>query len=510
SGNNEEDLLNIIKTVINNRIKCHADFSQLKDQPTEFKLRPNQQDAVEKTIERWKIATNTTDESKSVRQFLWNAKPRFGKTLSAYSFAQRIQAKKILIITQRTSISDSWHKDYYDWIKDNTDYKFGSSKENILKSDGRILHTAISKSNSEKLAKKPEEKLIFYISFSDIKGKTKNEFKSNNKWLFETDWDLFIVDETHEGSDTDKAVEVFDNLNTSFTLHLSGTPFKKIARKAFNAKNTYTWSYSDEQEYKNNWDYTTGENPYAEMPRLSIFTYQMSQTLRQIAQSDEFSFDFAEFFKNDGSKFIHESEINQFLDNLSAQHTSDVRDNSAQYYPFADSTTREQLRHTFWLLPQKGGVKMCELLKSHLKHHPYFKDYRVIMAAGDGDEDRSKSDKALNEVHDAIGENPWQTKTITLSCGQLTTGITVAPWTAVLMLNNLTSPALYLQAAFRGQNPWRYEVDGEINNKSDCFVFDFAPDRILKIVDEYANLDVERHIDRERKNNIKKLINYLS
>jgi superfamily II DNA or RNA helicase len=506
----QNDLLESIKGVVKSRINCTEDFEQLKNTGKVFKLRPNQQAAVDTTFERWKIAQSDKSNLASINQFLWNAKPRFGKTLTAYEFAQKIEAKKILIITQRTSISDSWHKDYYQWVRDKTQYKFGSSKSNQLKGGGgRIIHTALSKSESMKIAADPEENLIFYISFADIKGKSESEFKNNNKWIFETNWNLFIIDETHEGSETEKAIEVFENLNTDFTLHLSGTPFKKIVGKDFNDKNTYTWSYADEQEYKNEWDYTNGENPYAEMPKLNIFTYQMSLDLRRACQSEEYSFDFAEFFKNDGEKFYHETEILQFLDNLASNEKSDVKDKSAQFYPFADPKTRNELRHSFWLLPMKGGINMTRLLKQLLKGHEYFKDYEVIMAAGSGDDDRNKSDKALHEVEAKIGSQPWKTKTITLSCGQLTTGITVAPWTAVLMLNNLSSPSQYLQAAFRSQNPWRYEIDEKIYNKTDCYVFDFAPDRILKIIDDYANLDVTRRENETRKNNVKKLINYL-
>ncbi len=506
----QSDLLNAIKEVIENRISCIGDFAQLKDRPTQFKLRPNQQQAVDETYERWQIAKDNGSNLSTINQFLWNAKPRFGKTLTAYEFAKKIQARKVLIVTQRTAISDSWHKDYYDWIKDSTDYKFGSSKQNQLKNDNdNIIHTALGKSDSAQLASNLDEHLIFYISFADIKGKSEHEFKASNQWVFDTSWDLFIIDETHEGSETDKAIDVFEHLNTGFTLHLSGTPFKKIVSKDFNAKNTYTWSYADEQERKNNWDYANGENPYAEMPKLNIFTYQLSPELRNVCKSEDFSFDFNEFFKNNGERFTHEAEINQFLDNLSAEQNTDVADATAQYYPFADSKTRDELRHTFWLLPQYGGVKMTELLKKLLKQHSYFKDHEIIMAAGDGDDDRPKSDKALQEVHRKIGDKPWQTKTITLSCGQLTTGVTVAPWTAVLMLNNLSSPSLYLQAAFRSQNPWRYEIDGTTYNKTDCYVFDFAPDRILKIVDDYANLDVTRSTNATRKQNIRKLINYL-
>ena len=346
----QNKLLESIKSVIIDRVNCEGDFEQLRHAPTEFTLRPNQQEAVNTTFARWQVAQKSDSSRATINQFLWNAKPRFGKTLTAYEFAKKIGAKKVLIVTQRTAISDSWHKDYHDWIRDSTNYKFGSSKQNQLKNKyGHIVHTALNKNDSAKLARDPDEDLIFYISFADIKGKKEKEFKANNGWIFDTNWDLFIIDETHEGSETDKAIEVFEKLSTDFTLHLSGTPFKKIISKDFNEKNTYTWSYADEQERKNSWDYSNGDNPYAEMPKLNIFTYQLSSELRKVCASEDYSFDFNEFFKNNGEQFIHEAEINQFLDNLSAEQGADVHDASAQYYPFADAKTREQLRHTFWL-----------------------------------------------------------------------------------------------------------------------------------------------------------------
>jgi hypothetical protein len=237
----------------------------------------------------------------------------------------------------------------------------------------------------------------------------------------------------------------------------------------------------------------------------------LSSELRRVAQSEEYSFDFNEFFKNDGERFLHEDDIKEFLDKLSQTH-ADNDDTTVQYYPFADAQTRDALRHTFWLLPQNGGVNMTKLLKKLLNEHAYFKDYDIIMAAADGDDDRAKSDSALDEVLRKIGNKPYETKTITLSCGQLTTGITVEAWTAVLMLNNLKTPEQYLQAAFRSQNPWSYELHGETKNKTDAYVFDFAPDRVLKIVDEYANVDVASpHIEnRKRESNIKILLNHLS
>jgi hypothetical protein len=235
----------------------------------------------------------------------------------------------------------------------------------------------------------------------------------------------------------------------------------------------------------------------------------MSDELKAVASSDDYkySFDFTEFFKISGGKFVHEAEINSFLDKLASQENRPDDDETVQYYPFADRDTRDVLRHTFWLLPGKGGIKIANTLKTLLQNHPVFgTEYKIISAVGTGDIDR-QNESALREVNRTIGNQPWQTKTITLSCGQLTTGVTVKPWTGVLMLNNLKSPSRYLQAAFRAQNPWSYEIDGESYNKTDCYVFDFAPDRTLEIVKQYAvKLDTGGGTTG---NKIKKLLNSL-
>ena len=488
------------KAVIYDRIECRDQFTRLREMATDFKLRPSQQSAVDQTYDWW--------QSQHDRKYLWNAKPRFGKTLTAYEFARRIKAKRILVVTHRTAISDSWFSDYEQWIKNKTNYLFGSAKNNVTKTiEGNIKGRALTTAEACQAITNNQE-LIYYISLSDIKGKdeTKAEFKHKNKWLFDTEWDLFIIDEAHEGIQTDKFDAVFDNLQTDFTLHLSGTPFKAIASHKF-GQNIYNWTYADEQEAKATWDSTDEENPYADMPTMNIFTYQLSDELKKIASSDDFSFDFAEFFKVKGNKFEHEDDIILFLDKL-AKTDDHLDDSIEQYYPFADKDTRDILRHTFWLLPGQGGIKIANTLKPLLQNHPVFKNYEIISAVSNGDIER-QNETALKEVQRRITTAPWQTKTITLSCGQLTTGVTVREWTGVLMLNNLKSPEQYLQAAFRSQNPWAYEVNGEPFNKTDCYVFDFAPDRILKIVAEYADKLITGG-DRTREQKIKVLLNFLS
>ena len=518
------------RRVIENRIYCRFEFAYHKDEQIEFKLRPNQEAAVEKTYRRWEISKQHPEDDK-LKEFLWNAKPRFGKTITAYEFAKKIEARKVLIITQRTAISDSWFNDYNKFLKGRqTGYIFGSSKENVKEDNENTKSKAHSKKEiREALKDNEDQKIIFYISFSDIKGKDESgNFKKNNAWIFEIDWDLLIIDETHEGSLTDKAKKVYEGLNYGFLLHLSGTPFKRIEMGGYSEKNSYSWSYTDEQYEKENWDYSRGKNPYEEMPRLNIYAYQLSLALRRVAISDEKSFDFREFFKitsnkNLGDSFVHDVEIDLFLDNLCSATNKDNLE-GYQTFPFGNEELRDSLRHTFWLLPKDRRI--VRLLGEKLKKHHFFKDYKIIVATGSDDKEAPQdSMKALRELRKKIGEEPHKTKTITLSLGMLTTGVTVKEWTAVLMLNDAKSAEQYIQASFRAQTPWKYQLlNGEIYKgkdqkneevktytKENAYVFDFSPDRVLEIIPEYANLEATgaTKTAEEQKRNLNKLRNFL-
>ncbi|MDR2585342.1 MAG: Eco57I restriction-modification methylase domain-containing protein [Prevotellaceae bacterium] len=461
-----------------------------------FMLRKEQQEAVDVTKEYWEKCQTKTDIQP---EFLWNAKPRFGKTLTSYEFAKSIGAKRILIVTNRPAISDSWYADFKKFIKPSTDYIFASS-ESVARNNREILtRTDILTQNLVR------ENLIYFISLQDIKGQSReselsavNEYKQRNQWLFElkAPWDLLIIDESHEGVDTSKSFHVLTNLNYNFALHLSGTPFKAIQTAKFNGSQIYNWSYSDEQNAKANWNILDGDNPYAILPKLNVFTYQLSRALELSAEQakdegSEYAFDLGEFFRVVSNEFAYRAEVVKFLDHLC---------NPLFEYPFSKSEYLASLRHTFWLLP---GVKECEQMKKLLNDHPFFKEYKVVMAAGSGDEDRITK-TALEEVRRRISDNPLKTKTITLSCGQLTTGVTVPAWTAVMMLNNCKSPSLYMQSAFRSQNP--FEFAGQM--KTDCFVFDFAPDRILQTIADFAdNMHANSAEPRELK--VKTLLNFL-
>ena len=514
------DLQTIIDAIEKYKMEAYEDQT---GKIVQFTLRKEQSDAVSVTHDYYDECLEKQNLEPS---FLWNAKPRFGKTLTAYCFASEIQARKVLIVTNRPAIADSWYTDFC---------KFGFADNNQNDGKFRWVFTASDavKANlgsstiytrDDQLANPilRERNTVHFISLQDIKGLEKDEdgtntqeFKTKNKWLFDLNWDLVIIDESHEGIDTRRAFKVFDKINTTFTLHLSGTPFKALASNKFSSKQIYNWSYTDEQFAKENWPIEDDTNPYAELPKMHILTYQLSRALELTAEEakseeSEFAFDLGEFFRvatiNGKDQFAHEDEVRLFIKNLS---------NPKYEYPFSNPEYRESLRHTFWLLPR---VKACEQMKQLLLEDKYFGSHYtkedIIVAAGDGDDDR-KAKTALEAVRKRIGEpgtskHPLETRTITLSCGQLTTGVTVPAWTAILMLNNCKSPAQYMQAAFRAQNPFKIATSGhECFMKESCFVFDFAPDRILQTLAEMADSINHGPGTQTREQKVKILINFL-
>ena len=485
----------------------------LKEINLDIKPRDEQQRAIQKTFNYWK------DSLKGKREFLWNAKPRFGKTLTSYWFMEKIEAKKVLVVTNRPAISDSWYEDYREFIQPKGLFKFGSTKDNKNTThEGHLKGRALNVVEA-KAAISNGKPTIFFISLQDIKGREADNpetFKAKNQWIFNESWDLFIIDESHEATETDKAHKLFKNLKTGFTLHLSGTPFKALADKKFNVDQIFNWTYEDEQSAKENWDPMDGENPYYELPKMNMFAYRLSSALNATVSDGEYAFDLNELFKTSQSKFVYEEMVLKFLDNMFG--ISSKNDQSVRPFPFADPQIRDELRHTFWLLP---GVSAVKALKKLMQEHgvkdstrKVFADYEIIDASAKGD-DEHEGKTALEKVKRIIGAkgNPLETKTITLSCGQLTTGVTIKPWTAVLMLygaeGGRTSATRYLQAAFRGQNPWRYkDKNGNDIIKENCYVFDFAPDRLLLIFQDYAKSVIGEGVDVKAK--VRKLLNFLT
>ena len=466
-----------------------------------YKLRDEQAEAVQKTVEYFTGRENA--------EFLWNAKPRFGKTLSAYDLCMKLGARNILIVTNRPAIANSWYSDYETFFGPQSGYLFVSNVDGIK--DRKFVY-----SQEEYLLKIDDNTkgCIEFVSLQDLKGSIYFGGRFDKLSELSTDkgltWDILIVDEAHEGVDTYKTDTAFNHIRRKWTLHLSGTPFKALANDKFPESAIYNWTYADEQKKKRDWDVSSEtENPYANLPRLSLFTYQMSDIVRDkvergIALADrgvvEYAFDLNEFFKTDESgKFIHDAEVDKFLDALTQQ----------EKFPFSTPELRDELKHTFWIL---NRVASARALAKKLQDHPIFKDYKVVPAVGDGKlDDDDENEASFDRVTRAIAEND---KTITLSVGQLTTGVTIPEWTAVLMLSNMASPALYMQAAFRAQNPCLFtDSDGNTYRKQNAYVFDFDPARTLTIFEKFANdLIPETSGDKgdfdSRKQHVRELLNF--
>lgn len=471
---------------------------------TQYKLRKEQEEAVQKALDYFR--------SHEKGEFLWNAKPRFGKTLSSYDLMRKLDAVNVLIVTNRPAIANSWYDDFEKFIEWQTDYKFvsesASLKDRPTFSQEEFKEEAIRPGNND-------IRRIVFISLQDLKGSS--YFGGGHeklKWVADATWDLLIIDEAHEGVDTFKTDVAFEKVKRRHTLHLSGTPFKQLANSKFGSDQIYNWSYTDEQGAKENWS-GDGYNPYSNLPKLNMFTYQMSpmilDELEQGANIEneegiDYAFDLNEFFATDESgRFIHEQDIKKWLDTLTTN----------EKYPFSTKALRDELKHTFWLL---NRVDSARALAKLLNDHPVFENYEVVLAAGDGKVDLldgAKNEEALHEVQKAIENYP---KTITISVGQLTTGVTVPEWSAVMMLSNVKSPALYMQAAFRAQNPHQW-VDRDtrgvetVYQKKNAYVFDFAPERTLTIIDEFANNLIASTAGgggttNEREQNIKRLLNF--
>lgn len=436
----------------------------------EYHLRDEQERAVQQTAEYAR--------SHPHGEYLWNAKPRFGKTLSSYDLCRKLGAQKILIVTNRPAIANSWYDDYVKFLGKDSGLCFISSVDTLQ----RKQHCLTRERYLTQLRTGGPKGFIEFVSLQDLKGSINFGGKYDKlNHVAELEWDILIIDEAHEGVDTVKTDVAFDHIKRKFTLHLSGTPFKAIANEKFPADAIFNWTYADEQQAKRDWDDPELPNPYADLPRLNMFTYKMSDIVEDEVkrgfdldgETVEYAFDLNEFFAtNANGYFIHNDDVDRFLDALTTQ----------KKFPFSTPELRDELRHTFWMLSRVDSAKA---LAKKLKHHPIFKDYEVVLAAGDGKlDDADESKKALEKVRDAI---KYHDKTITLSVGQLTTGVTVPEWTAVLMLSNMKSPALYMQAAFRAQNPCLFHIDGKYLRKENAYVFDFDPARTLTIFEEFAN-----------------------
>ena len=441
-------------------------------------------------------------ESTEKGEFLWNAKPRFGKTLAVYDLCLRMGAKAVLIVTNRPTIANSWYDDYCKFVGDEKGYRFVSETPALKGKLYVITYDQYSKTPGL-------EDYIEFLSLQDLKGSIYfGGTQDKLKHIRDNKWDILVVDEAHEGVDTTKTDVAFDRIARKHTIHLSGTPFKALANNKFSSDAIFNWTYADEQRAKREWpSESETPNPYAELPRLCMYTYQMSEMIRNVVKQgieidgepEEYAFDLNEFFAvRESGKFVHEDSVDRFLDALTTQ----------EKYPFSTDELRAELKHTFWLL---NRVESARSLAKKLKNHPVFSEYKIVLAAGDGrlDPDSEILD-SYKKVTDAIKEND---KTITLSVGQLTTGVTIPEWSAVLMLSNVSSPALYMQAAFRAQNPWLCLEGKSYRRKENAYVFDFDPARTLIIFEQFANdLNAEttggRGDSEARRENIRELLNF--
>ena len=423
-------------------------------------FRPEQREAIDKTLKQFKRGN----------QMLWNAKMRFGKTLSALQVVkERGDFLRVLILTHRPVVDAGWFEDFGKIFYDNDEYAYGS------KTNGDSF------TSLERRARLGECRYIYFASMQDLRGSelVGGNFDKNND-IFSTPWDLIIVDEAHEGTQTELGRAVMAELTKEKTkvLRLSGTPFNLL--DDYKEEEIFTWDYVMEQRAKAEWDLTHpgDHNPYAGLPRLNIYTYDLGRLMNQFADED-IAFNFREFFRiNDNGEFIHRSHVENFLNLL-------TKTDEESMYPFANKRYRDIFRHTLWMMP---GVKSAKALSSILRNHPVFGLFEVVNVAGDGEEEEA-NEEALRKVEKAIGPDPDKTRTITLSCGRLTTGVSVKPWTGVFMLSGSfnTAASTYMQTIFRVQTP--ATINGRV--KEDCYVFDFAPDRTLKVLAETAKISTK-------------------
>lgn len=485
-----------------------------------FGMRPEQQSAVEKTVDYFQNFVNDSLNHCKIPHFLWNAKMRFGKTFAAYQLAKRMGWKKVLVLTFKPAVQNAWeedlknHLDFQDWafVTEEKDWQMNANFPQIC-----------------------------FGSFQDYLGKSKvGGIKLKNEWVHAINWDCVVFDEYHYGAWRDKAKDLFADsdwekeqskqqqaeehdmeldspnyfdedllpITTEHYLYLSGTPFRAINSGEFIEEQIFNWTYSDEQKAKNAWE---GEdNPYLALPKMVMLTYQLPDEIREVALKGEFAeFDLNVFFsamgEGENAKFKYENEVQKWLDLIRGQLLSTTVDNlkmgaDRPPMPFSDANLLGSLLHTLWFLP---NVASCYAMRNLLAQpqNTFYHDYRIIVAAGNA---AGMGADALIPVKKAM-QDPLKTKTITLSCGKLTTGVSVAPWAGIFMLRNLASPETYFQAAFRVQTPWvLYGQDPNNPNaqcilKENCYVFDFAPDRALRQLADYSCQLNTESINPERK-----------
>ena len=470
----------------------------------DFKMRPEQSAAVEKTVRYYESAA----KEKRIRRtpkFLWNAKMRFGKTFASYQLAKRLGAKRVLVLTFKPAVQSAWRED----LMTHVDFEGWQFVCRGQRPGDPTADEQYAKANK----KKP---IVCFGSFQDFLGYNRETggIKTTNEWVHEINWDLVVFDEYHFGAWKDSAKKLFEQeedevegegeersgerldetwlpITATRYLYLSGTPFRAINSGEFIEDQIYNWTYSDEQRAKAEWRGAV-ENPYAALPRMVMLTYKIPESIQRIARQGEFDeFDLNVFFsakgEGDKARFIYKDYVQKWLDLIRGSYLETTTDElklgrGRPAMPFADSRLLSVLTHTLWFMPDVASCHaMANLLQE--RQNAFYHAYKVNVCAGAG---AGIGVAALEPVLRSMGD-PLETKTITLSCGKLTTGVTVKPWTGVFMLRNLKSPETYFQTAFRVQSPW--VIDGEDGReivKRECYVFDFALDRALRQISDYS------------------------
>lgn len=487
-------------------VKNRVENSEERD--LDFAMRPEQREAVEKTLKYYATAEKETRVRRTPK-FLWNAKMRFGKTFAAYQLARRLGAKRVLVLTFKPAVQSAWREDLVRHV-DFDGWQFIARPQRPLEPTADEQYRKADKSRP----------IVCFGSFQDYLGYNRETggIKTTNEWVHEINWDLVVFDEYHFGAWKDSAKKLFDMddedvdeslpancerldetwlpITANRYLYLSGTPFRAINSGEFIEDQIYNWTYSDEQKAKAEWK---GEgNPYASLPRMVMLTYKIPDSIQRIAKQGEFDeFDLNEFFAAKGkgreAVFAHKDYVQKWLDLIRGSYLETTTDElklgrGRPAMPFADTRLLSVLSHTLWFLPD---VASCQAMANLLaeKQNEFYKAYKVNVCAGP---EAGIGVAALEPVEQSFGD-PLQTRTITLSCGKLTTGVTIRPWTGVFMLRNLKSPETYFQTAFRVQSPWVVDTeDGREIVKKECYVFDFALDRALRQIADYScRLNVE-------------------
>ena len=480
-----------------------------------FAMRPEQFRAVEQTKTYFEQALK--EEPNRIPKFLWNAKMRFGKTFASYQLAKKMELSRILILTFKPAVESAWREDLVSHI-DFEGWQYISNK------DARNNNLNIDQEFHRADKSKP---IVVFGSFQDLLGTNESGgIKTKNEFIHATNWDLVIFDEYHFGAWKERAKELFEKedeesavdfdaekykkdeannaineswlpISTKYYLFLSGTPFRAINNGEFIEEQIFNWTYSDEQRAKAEWK--GNDNPYLALPRMVMLTYRMPDEIQEVAKQGEFDeFDLNLFFaaegKGESARFKYENEVQKWLDLIRGGYlpasVDDLKlgQDKRPPMPFSDTRLLNVLSHTLWFLPNVASCfAMANLLRQ--RQNKFYHDYKVVVCAGTA---AGIGLDALHPVQANMGD-PLETKTITLTCGKLTTGVTVKPWTGIFMLRNLKSPETYFQAAFRVQSPWevKNEEGSKTIMKNECYVFDFALDRALRQISDYScRLDI--------------------